>query len=355
MRDQIYSPNQDYKVLVFCATYNQSKYIEDTLNGFAMQKTNFPYVCLVMDDCSTEGEQDVIISWLKSNCDIAKAQYVELEDSNVILVYHKENENCSFAIYLLKRNLRGKPLKQLLISPWRQRCKYEALCEGDDYWTDAYKLQFQYDFLESHPDYVFCCHRFKIYEQNRSRYLKEYGYNYYRDNENLEITVEIMTKTWVTQILTTMYRIEADRIVEESLKKYTAPRDWHYFYYWLKVGKGISLNREMGVYRWNNGGIASSLSGYDRFKTQADIMIEIYKYHSDDTYIRNKVRYNIIRKLRFMTPKYSNMAELKEALSYCDSYQQYANAIISYFTPSWIIEILSNNYRKRLLDKTEYK
>ena len=56
-----------------------------------------------------------------------------------------------------------------------------------------------------------------------------------------------------------------------------------------------------------------------------------------------------------MTPKYSNMAELKEALSYCDSYQQYANAIISYFTPSWIIEILSNNYRKRLLDKTEYK
>ena len=43
-----------------CATFNHAPYIVETMNGFCMQQSNFPYVCVIMDDASTDGEQEMI-------------------------------------------------------------------------------------------------------------------------------------------------------------------------------------------------------------------------------------------------------------------------------------------------------
>lgn len=151
------APKEEFKVLVRCFTYNHREYIEDALNGFAMQQTNFPFVCLVMDDASTDGEQDVIKSWMECECDMSKAEFIDIPTSHVVIVPHKSNLSCTFAFYLLKQNLYGTGDKKMNhVYPWRKMCEYEALCEGDDYWTDPLKLQKQVDFMEGHPDHSLC-------------------------------------------------------------------------------------------------------------------------------------------------------------------------------------------------------
>lgn len=151
----------DHKFLVGirCNTYNQAKYITDALNGFAMQQTTFPFVAMVVDDASTDGEREVITDYLKANFDIENtdvAYQEETEYAYITFAQHNTNKNCYFAVLLLKENHYQKKLnykKFDYIARWRETTKYEALCEGDDYWIDPQKLQKQVDFLENNPEY----------------------------------------------------------------------------------------------------------------------------------------------------------------------------------------------------------
>lgn len=144
---------QDFPVLVRCFTYNHSKYIEDALYGFVSQKTSFPFVCLIIDDASTDGEQEIINRFLERECDMEKSESKQTNDAFVICAPHKHNKNCTMIVYFLEENHYSiKKSKLSYIQPWRDRCKYEALCEGDDYWTDNEKLQKQFEVLEANPD-----------------------------------------------------------------------------------------------------------------------------------------------------------------------------------------------------------
>ena len=71
---------------------------------------------------------------MERECDMNSAKYLDIELSNVIIAPHKINKNCTFALYLLKQNMYGRPEKRKMIRPWEEHCEYEALCEGDDYW-----------------------------------------------------------------------------------------------------------------------------------------------------------------------------------------------------------------------------
>lgn len=146
-----------YKVYVRSITYNQESYIKDCIKGIAAQQSDFPFIHHVIDDCSTDGEQEALKAYLEKECDMENAEYYDNEVCTITVATNKANPNCTIVVYFLKRNMYGNPKKQSLFETWRNVCQYEALCEGDDYWIDPYKLQKQVDWMESHSDYTFCC------------------------------------------------------------------------------------------------------------------------------------------------------------------------------------------------------
>lgn len=142
----------DFTVLVRCFTFNHSSYITDALNGFTMQQTNFPYVVVLVDDASTDGEQEIIKKYVKDNF-CSSAYETETDYANITFVQHRTNHNCYIAVYYLKENhYSQKKKKAPYVNPWREKCKYEALCEGDDYWIDPLKLQKQVDIMDEQID-----------------------------------------------------------------------------------------------------------------------------------------------------------------------------------------------------------
>ena len=151
--------NYKYMVVTKCMTYNQSKFICDTLKGFEMQATTFPVVYCIVDDASTDGEQGLLQSWAEQHLMLNEkdvAYKKSFSYGEIIYARHKDNSNCFFLFLFLKENHHGKKAKEPYLSEWADNSKYCAFCEGDDYWTDPYKLQKQVDFLEAHPDYGMC-------------------------------------------------------------------------------------------------------------------------------------------------------------------------------------------------------
>lgn len=166
----------NYTVAIQCMTYNHSKYITDALNGFVMQKTDFPFVILIVDDASNDGEVEVISDYIKTNfniCQNSTAYTRETEYAYITYAQHNTNNNCFIVAMYLKYNHYqiGKKYDKLkYIAEWMDSSKYIALCEGDDYWIDPLKLQKQVDFLDSNQNVSLCFHNTRIINETSLQY-----------------------------------------------------------------------------------------------------------------------------------------------------------------------------------------
>ena len=220
-------------VTIQCLSYNHSAYIRQCLNGFVMQKTNFHFEVIVHDDASTD-ETAIIIQ-----------EYAEKYPQIIKPIFECENQ------FFKKDN-----------SLWRimsthTHGKYIAMCEGDDYWTDPYKLQKQVDFLESHPDYVMCSHKYQIYEQESNEYVNILPEIENEKGDDFFLTDLIVGK-WLVQPLCMMCRKSA--LEDKRLERYKYMIDTVFIYNLLTQGKAFCLSDTMGVYRVQNRGIWSGKS-----------------------------------------------------------------------------------------------
>lgn len=108
-------------VSICCITYNHGEYIEDTLNGFLCQVTDFPFEILINDDASTDKTPEIL------------RKYAALYPRIIKLICQVENQYT----------------KGFLPNPSfnfpRARGNFIAMCEGDDSWLSETKLQRQYE------------------------------------------------------------------------------------------------------------------------------------------------------------------------------------------------------------------
>ena len=207
--DYLQSP-PPYMVHVRCMTFNHGTYIEDAMNGFCMQETNFSYVCTIMDDASTDGEQEIIKKYLQLNFNLEDTTVTRIEETDDYLLtfaQHKKNKNCYFAVFYLKYNhyqnydlYNFRRKRDIYLKEW-QNTPYLASCEGDDYWIDSRKLQKQFDFLESHPIYSMCFSRAKVLFESKISIL----INCF-DIEDREYNATEIFEKWIIPTATTMIR-----------------------------------------------------------------------------------------------------------------------------------------------------
>ena len=125
------------EVTILCITYNHAGYIKDALESFVNQKTSFKYQIIVHDDASTDGTREIIKEYLN--------KYPEL----IVPILQDEN--------IYSRGIRSDQYINPLL-----KGKYIAVCEGDDYWCDDFKLQKQYDIMQADESLSTCVHNTRL-------------------------------------------------------------------------------------------------------------------------------------------------------------------------------------------------
>ena len=222
-------------VAIECLAYNHGPYIRQCLDGFVMQKTDFPFIAIVHDDASTDDTAKIIREYAQNYPDIIKP------------ILETENQ------YSKKDGSLGRIIKKAI----PEDVKYIALCEGDDYWIDPCKLQKQVDYMENHSEYAMCFTNVDVICDGISRkYL-----NIFSNIHEGEYTGAQILKEWTIPTASVLYRRYAERVPQDPRFLYG---DIVTFLWLSKKGKIWCINDKTAVYRRNPTGVTINKRSYNR-------------------------------------------------------------------------------------------
>lgn len=234
-------------VSVCMITYNHESFIREAIEGVLMQKTDFPIEIIIGEDCSTDNTRNIVLEYSEKYPDIIRP--------------------------LLPENNLGM-MKNFIETMEAATGKYIALCEGDDYWTDPYKLQKQVDFLEANEEYSVCFHN--SLELNICGKNESTTYCNYDKNRTVEFVELLESNLIPTQSV--VFRNTVNFAFEEFGKLKFG--DWYLNLLNAEKGKIWYINEVMGVHRITDTSVWSPLK-----KTkQIEYIIDAYDFY--------KVRFN---------------------------------------------------------------
>lgn len=247
-------------VAIKCAVYNHEPYLRQCLDGFVMQKTNFKFVAIVHDDASTDKSAEIIKEYAEKYPEIIKPIY-EIENQ-----YSKRN---------------GSLRKVMESAIFATGCKYIAICEGDDYWVDPFKLQKQVDVLESSEYIGLVYSKVQYFYQSKNKFKEEFGQEY---NDYSSLLRKNCIPTLTAVLRTDLYKKYIEEI-QPSTKGWKMG-DYPMWLWFAQNSKLYFLNEIQGVYRVLDNSASHSTNYLTKLRfTINSAKITYYfasKYHIDE-------------------------------------------------------------------------
>lgn len=239
----------DILVSINCITYNHEKYIAEAIESFLMQKTNFKYEILIHDDASTDRTAQIIREYEEKYPDLIKP------------IYQTENQY-SQKVQVDKLNTK------------RAQGKYIAVCEGDDFWIDPYKLQKQVDYMEEHPGVSLCVHAGDVVTAKDKKVLRKNRPSKFNRFLTVEEIIELGGDFCVTSSM--FYRAELDRTRPAFFQVMPDISDYHLGINLALQGAVYYMDECMSAYRV---GVAGSWtdSNYSNLKKKREHNNRLYQ------------------------------------------------------------------------------
>lgn len=226
--------NEEKPILsVHMITYNHEFFVKKAIESVLMQKCDFEIEFIISNDNSID------------NTDIKIKE---------VLDTHPKAHSIKYFRHVSNKGL----ISNFIWTIEQCKGKYIALCEGDDYWTDPYKLQKQVDLLEKYPEASMCVALMEAHYENENKIARDLPYEgknfpliYLDDlNQYFHTSTYLIRNSMLTDVLDKY----PDLMMGDTALRYLL----------LSKGPFVVLNDVVSVYRISGLGAWSKLSQHNK-------------------------------------------------------------------------------------------
>ncbi|WP_439474753.1 glycosyltransferase family 2 protein [Algoriphagus formosus] len=258
----------DPLVSVCVPTFQHAKYIKQCLETIIGQKTSFSYEILIGEDASTDGTREICKSIAEKNQDKVR---LFLRDANE--KWTRDGKKVGRKNHLeLYQSARGK---------------FICICDGDDYWMNENKLQYQVDLMEEHPDASICIG--KTYKENTQPPFSPKWPDQVKILSDKDLTLTF----YMGHVSSWMLRNHMHEFVKNKAAQTCPGLDLVLFNFYKRKGCVIQCPQMLSFYRFNKQGSLRKLSKVERRKKLWKVNWLLFKYihKSPYVYLRSLVYY----------------------------------------------------------------
>lgn len=257
------------KLVCLMPTYNKEATLEKSIESVIMQKTDFDYKLIILDDCSSDRSNEIA------------QKYKEKHPQQIEIVRNAVN------LGLLKSIMNGYSLLK--------GAEYFCVLDADDWYTDDRKFSKAIKFLDAHKSYAIYMTNICIKKGNEETLLyngkkKRLDFNFSDRVKDKAIMVQTSGVVYRNLYFKSGYNEKFEKILTSKFpESYRA--DGFRFEWYLQGGKAHFQNEITACYNYDMNGIWSSKTLFEQYLLNSKIMYSCAEFFPNkSSFYLNKAR-----------------------------------------------------------------